>query len=138
MSSFIVSNKLINRIVTKLYIHKNNDLSWNFRRLAEILKVDHYALTESMIGQALYKMNCEAVGARYGKYEDMIDEIYKYTPEFNNSLVQVYKDIQCLSYQCAEGDIPNTELYKWLSDFESSIASRIIDKLPEYQTASWS
>lgn len=138
MSSFIVSNKLLNRIVTGLYIRKNRELCHSFRTLAEILEVEHFALSEEMIGQALHKMNCEAVKARYGSYKDMISEEYKSEPDFNASMVQIYKDIQCLSYQCAEGDIPESKLYKWLETLENTVAYNIIQELPEYENASWS
>lgn len=137
MSSFIVSNKCINRIVTKLYINKDRDYVYHFRELAKILKIDSSALSEQTIGEALFKMNCKAVGARYGKFKDMVSEAYKYEPMFNISLIQTYKDIQSLTYQCSEGKIPETRLYKWLKEFQHSVASNIIYALPEYDQASW-
>ena len=33
--------------------------------------------------------------------------------------------IECLSYQCAEGDVPNTPLYRALTDAESVVARAI-------------
>ena len=53
------------------------------------------------------------------------------------SNIQVLKSMRCLSYQCAEGNIPDMQLYKMLDELIELLKNFIIDSLSEYEKAEW-
>src|SRR5947209_6109810 len=96
------------------------------------------------IAAKLLELNISAMNQRYSENTGLkdaahmktkgIDFDYHFTPA---SLVQVYKSVRCLSYQCAEGNVPETQLYKFLEDLEHLLAYWIVNSLPEYEKAEW-
>jgi hypothetical protein len=158
MSSFIVKPETINRIVTfldtktagsDLYASSYRDLLKEYG-LAPIddkgmrilmIETDEWPQT---LAKKLLDLNIEAVHQRYGdtSIETMPGKVGQkledYAYRFNHStLVQVYKSVQCLSYQCAEGNVPETQLYKFLEDLENTLAKEIVSALTEYNKAAW-
>jgi hypothetical protein len=90
--------------------------------------------TAEAIGQALFQLNFDAVNQRYGEQNQ--------SPEYKWRLshatdIQQFKAVQCLSYQCAEGDVPERPLYRELEDLERLMAAEIIRHLPAYEHAPW-
>ena len=59
---------------------------------------------------------------------------YQYTEA---TMIQVFKSVQCLLYQCSEENVPNQPLYKFLEELENLIARHIISEMPEYEKAQW-
>ena len=54
------------------------------------------------------------------------------------SRIQAAKSLDCLSYQCCEGEIPETSaLYKTIDKVRNSICRSIVSNLKEYDTAKW-
>jgi len=88
-----------------------------------------------LIGAKLYALNHEAVAQRYDEGESSTP--YRWQPAGYQNRVRWYKAIQCLRYQCAEGDAPETPLYAELTALERIVASYIIDELPAYKEAPW-
>ena len=133
MSAFMVEDKTINRVVSWLSDDQEGD--WIKRRL-DIHLADNENSQE--FRQSLFQMNIDGVNARYG--EDESKEFrpleYKFRYELTNQF-QVLKSLQCLLYQCSEGDVPETELYKTMKDYEHSMAMRIVRNLPQYDKAQW-
>lgn len=132
MSAFVVEDKTINRVI--FHLTTNRDLSWY---------ADKYRLREGngnveAFGKALFDLNCAAVEARYGKGEAAkfrrLNYKYKTEPCRN---IQALKSLRCLIYQCSEGDIPKTDLYKFLDELSFEIALEIIRRMPEYDEADW-
>lgn len=137
MSSFIVEPICINRIVTWLdTAGKRSIYSSNVQRL-----LDKYGLVLEELEDldrlvnSLNRLNREAVNDRYKEQEAV--QLFKYNASFAKD-IQVLKSLQCLHYQCSEGDVVKTLLYKFLEELEQIIKSKIIDELPEYKAASWS
>ncbi len=87
------------------------------------------------IGAKLYAMNHEAVRQRYGCPEPRPK--YRWQPAGYHSPVRWYKAVQCLSYQCSEGNVPETPLYAELEQIEHELAGEIIRELPAYKAAPW-
>ena len=50
---------------------------------------------------------------------------------------QDYKTIQCYLYQCYEGNVPETPLFKVLKKLEKEVACYIVENQPEYEEAQW-
>jgi hypothetical protein len=121
MSAFIVSKETINCVASAWYQEN---------RPCEQL---------DQIGQRLWKLNERAVNIRYpaGAHEESALPEFRYRPK-NYKLVQQFKSVQCLRYQCAEGDIPDTSpLFGEMTDLMNTLARKIVDGLPEYDSAAW-
>jgi hypothetical protein len=88
----------------------------------------------------MFQLNIDAVNARYGigEAEKFRELSYHYKLALPVPLAQVLKSLQCWLYQCSEGTIPGTGLYKLFdTDVQMYLMSKIIDTLPEYQRAKW-
>jgi len=94
------------------------------------------------LGDDLYTMNQEAIHQRYKEDVESIKFIAKPITIMGNfgeqGRVQLYKSLQCLHYQCNEGDVPESnKLYELLTECISDIAHAIVRKLPQYENAKW-
>lgn len=95
------------------------------------------------LGRKWFAMNIAALRARYGSRafepdapEPNLHETYEFRP-VDNTRADCFKAMQCLRYQCTEGEIPATPEYEELSDLAYNLASAIIADLPEYKRAEW-
>lgn len=52
-------------------------------------------------------------------------------------VLQCIKYLHCISYQCCEGDVPETELYKKLIKLISTLESLYIYCFTGYQSLEW-
>ena len=122
MSSYLVPDQTINRIVTFLCY---SDLEWLRQLFYEVISREgDFGFT---VGKALFDLNVNAVEQHYGKGEaEKFRKLdYAYRAE-KTSLVQVYDAVKELMYQCCEGDLPETELYKLLVATKAAVADQII------------
>jgi len=139
MSAFLVEDKTINYIVNWLRSEKFlvSPIPHKLKELGfDMSKVEW----EEKLGMAMFQLNIRGVEARYGKGEAVtfrnMDYHYHRTPPV--PLVQVLKSLQCWLYQCCEGEVPETALYKLFDhDVRVYLMSKIIATLPEYQNAEW-
>jgi hypothetical protein len=123
MSAYIVGDQTINRIVSHLKL--NRDLEWLRTEFCEAAR----ATSDAEIGAALFKMNCEAVEARYGvgeaaKFRDL-DYQFRREPA---SAREVYDEIKTLDYQCSEGRVPETALFRLLVQLRAAVADDLIEQ----------
>jgi len=155
MSAFVVSDETMCRAVRALC--SMGEYAAIIERVADIQT--RRADSATQIGRELFAMNIAAVQARYpdtranpagmpGPVNDNGDSI---APELAASftcvtpqgrlpfeeLVSGYKALSCLIYQCSEGDIPETELFKELQRAQAYVGDAIIVQLPQYQAAPW-
>jgi hypothetical protein len=136
MSAFIVGQQTMANIVNSLfYDHKFNE--WY-----RILKEHGYTTAKDFdrLYQELYMMNRKAV---IDRYEEKEGSDYIELPDEVNwdsgrcSKIQALKSMQCLRYQCSEGDVPESKLYKFLDEIITDWMSYIIGEMPEYEQAVW-
>ena len=137
MSAFIVSEKCMTDIIYNLY--------WDheFKKWYSTLKNNGYNECEDFdrLYQELYIMNRNAVIQRYDEKED---SDYIKLPDVVNwndgqlDKYQALKSMHCLRYQCSEGNVPETKLYKLLDEIIHDWESYIINRMPEYEKARWS
>jgi hypothetical protein len=130
MSAFIVEKKTIDRIVS--YIHENGTIHHTQSYYPAIYDV--YKGDPNKLGQVLWVMNIGAVNQRYKEKNPISLYYYEYYP---TNIIQTYKSLQCYLYQCAEGNVLKTSLYKDLDKLSCDIADKIISDLPEYKNAEW-
>lgn len=127
MSSFMVSDQCINRVLTWLTKPANHR---ELEMVIRCLELD----TGELIGQKMKEMNQAALTARYGGNND---EKYKgFKPE-QVSDVEVLKGLACFLYQCSEGDVPELPLYLALTEIKGIIAFEIVQETSEYDNAKW-
>ena len=135
MSSYVVGKETIDRITSYLDQMRTSSQPYWSRKLG-MKHPDPCISTKQLseLGTRMWSMNAKATGERYNKEEPATIYDYKYTL-IND--VQVYKSLQCFLYQCGEGNIPETDLYKALKELLLKLAGDIIIDLPEYQEAEW-
>ena len=137
MSAFIVEDKTINKIVTFLAIDRDGD--WLRREIQKKTGFDlETAQGKSDFARALFRMNVAAVSQRYDDgVENFAPMTYQYQIDITITPITVFKALKCLRYQCSEGNVPETELYKLLEYIISALAEKIISNNPEYDKAYW-
>ena len=138
MSAFIVEDKSINIIVSKLYFRTNQKKDYQI--IEELKKLNYTGEDWSKkLSQDLFNLNCKAVNQRYGKNQAQEFRPLNFKPamEFNIPLAWALKCLHCLEYQCSEGNIPETKLYKLLKLISNSWAYDIAANTPEYNRAPW-
>ena len=141
MSSFIVEDETINRIVSYLSYAQYQEF-WQ-RQIKKKYNFDLKAFEgRQSLGRFMFNMNVKATGQRYSESEFGIGDMRSMIFEYNDSVwagdtLQVYKSIKCWLYQCSEGSVFDSEDYKFFERIQGSIADDIIDKMPEYENAVW-
>lgn len=125
MSAFIVSDETLACVVSA------------FERLRSVRDNSpiHSRDELSRLGNQFAKLNADAVEQRYG---DPVAVATKF--QYNHraySKVQQFKCLQCLIYQCSEGDVPKRKLFKMLQDRANSLACEIVNESKEYNVAKW-
>ena len=147
MSAYVVEDKTINTILAWVeqaaWDSSNN---WIFRPFNSI----GYAIDRShtdylfygelqRLAEALFQMNCNGVNARYGdgQAEQFRELNFEYKSIATPTIIQAIKSIECLSYQCCEGKIHETGLYKALEQVIHNCQGQVVQSLPEYESAKW-
>jgi len=126
MSAFLVNNSSISRLADAI------------RRKSE--KFSKKYTNNLELAHALYSLNVEALRQRYEDYKEMISP-FVFTSEIwfddKKGNAQFYKSLCCFTYQCLEGNVPETELYKELEKLENDLAHEIAMKWAGEQGAVW-
>ena len=102
---------------------------------------------DKRIFNALAGTNLEALEARYGKetaaemfdgkdYEDGHD-IWQPRNGVQPWHYQLLKSLNCYVYQCSEGKVPDTPIYKAIDKLAVKVAEYIATHQPEYEQAEW-
>jgi hypothetical protein len=134
MSAYIVGNKTINTIVT-LLADELRETPF-LRERAQAYKVDVVSIDwKDRLAKAMLALNVSAVNQRYDEENAPHDFIYQPVPY--GSRIAAFKSLQCWKYQCTEGNIPETNLYKFFEELLELIAVDIVTALPEYERAAW-
>lgn len=122
MSAFIVTNKTLNRVLG-LRSWVDGDIGW---------EADEW-------GRELLQMNRDAVNVRYHQQKDPPPYTFarNMIPATLADKCQAVKSARCLRYQCAEGNIPECNLFKQLDTLIDRAACMIVNGLPETGTAKW-
>lgn len=157
MSAFIVSKECMDNVVRAICARSRYGAV--IRTFDGLDTQEPGAATE--IGRRLFSLNIEAI---YQRYPDTLDQpnnmpgpcdtkgkstalrmrdAYK-APAMSRSpiyppdeLVAGVKALKCLAYQCAEGDVTETPLFKELEAAAGSVAVEIVHRLPAYDAAEW-
>lgn len=94
----------------------------------------------AQIAARLYAMNQQAIRQRYPDThsEGGYDEIPDYHPGgYPPRPVAAHKAITCLLYQCSEGNVVQSPLYRELLTLRDTLANQIVADMPEWEKAPW-
>lgn len=138
MSCYIVPNQNIEAMATYI-VSKARDLGFldlkeiNLREIES--KEMHVAIHQ--LSMKLYVMNVLAYGARYeGRHSDNLAPDSAFRSRYEDR-IQVYKWMRSYIYQCSEGDVFESNLFKDVTAIMNYLAGEIISDLPEYEEAEW-
>ena len=143
MSAFVVSDSTINRVVSWINNETVGSNGLTYGRIGRILKGIGHAPDqdnfEVNLGLAMFDLNVLAVNQRYGdgEAEKFRPLDYAFKPATPGSVYQALKSLHCWHYQCAEGDVPETEFYKAFESVIHAIEGGIVSRLPQYEAAQW-
>lgn len=132
MSAYVVEEKTINKVITFLdndqnmrsYLHHQLSLDLDTRDRAQDF------------GNKLMALNIQAVNERYSEHEPIVPNGYQFHYELTDQ-IGAYKALQCLIYQCSEGDVPKTKLYHTLKEISDYMAHCIVSSLKVYDERPW-
>ena len=133
MSSWIVNDSVINSVIE---LTQEFDFYDTLKSKLEILKfVDKSGFVDwKKYGQALLDMNYDAINQRYNTKEKSSKFKLKST-EFD--IYQKIKNLHCFNYQCSEGNVPETPLFKFIEELNNTVENGIITRTQIYEEAKW-
>ena len=146
MSAFVVEPTLMRRCVSAILAdgEYGSPIVGVFTTPAERIIISEDRNAGTKIGRALYRMNVNAVLSRYPQdTREMYPEAEEYThcPHSRTmtgaQLADSAKALECLLYQCSEGDVPESDLYKELERALNAVMRTVVHGLPAYQAAEW-
>jgi len=146
MSAWMVSNETLSNIANLIDTYRVTGFNGFGYDMPDGLMRIVGSKSTKQIFEMLVNMNKEALKARYPQsYAEMIGEtifdsksnIYRTQYAGLTYHFQFLKSLQCYLYQCYEGNIPDCDLYKELTNLKHTLQSYIISKMPEYQAAEW-
>jgi hypothetical protein len=137
MSAFMVSNVLMNKVVTAVMQNTEEFATIpTFRgQIVDDPPTDAQCKVAEDIGKRLFSMNAAAIKARYGFLPQR--PVFKLAGWAAATPVEQFKAIRCLLYQSCEGTVPTGRLYGELNRVAGELAQRIVQDSPEYEKAPW-
>ena len=134
MSSFVVSDLTINRIVCGLDTYPNR--LYYERIVGEVGFSIINKSGKERLGNALMDLNREAVNQRYPDADEIFSPCpYRFQQTIVGTLMITFKALKCWLYQCHEGNIPESQLFQAMDRICYQIASEIITRLSAYENS---
>jgi hypothetical protein len=143
MSAFVMDERFFDRLASELFAHaalRHSRLNWAVTHVLE-LRGDEYGHVEQKIQSFvcdLYELNLASVNARY--QENIQPQPIRFIeasglPKWSDE--QLFKHLECLSYQSSEGDCDKSETYQKLEQLIGQIARAIVGASDKYEQAKW-
>ena len=92
-----------------------------------------------MIGRRLKRLNRNAMEQAYpGRHGVTNDDLhYQFQSYAHATPLELLKALDCLSYQCCEGKVPDSRRYKEIDRTIGAIAMLIVRRMPAFERAPW-
>lgn len=141
MSAYIVDDETINKVVSYFYAKANgadSSIRWEATKLFKM----GYDLTSGPscpeLAHKMFDMNVAAVKARYGEAEGEGFPLPPFEYLFTLATqIEVIKAIKAWKYQCTEGQVPDSALYKAMVEVHSLLCIDFAEQTQEYEAAPW-
>lgn len=135
MSAFIVSTETMHRVVAAIDKAHRGDHRWLDFPIRDSRDLD-------LIGRAIFGLNRAAVAQRYPGPEPLPGSVadednYRYRPIGCISDVHAHRALSCLLYQCTEGTVPETAMYRDLVKIKNRAADRIAGRMADDMKLPW-
>jgi len=138
MSAFLVGDPTINHIADMMV----------YGPVSQYISPILPHLEQKECANRLKILNLESLNQRYGDNWDDVDaevsdeRFDKYPIRIMNntpapSLIQSLKHVQCYLFQCNEGNVPDSSLYKDVEKLQNGLIWEIISNMKEYNQATW-
>lgn len=145
MSSYIVDDITINRIISFIYHENDGFLKPDINRILQKLKI--YGNDEEVLKKIAIKMLKTNIGATSQRYNNKLSKeeynrINVFIPSVDvpkklRSKPQTYNSLRCLTYQMSEGNIPKTKMFKVLEKLENCLAISLANEVTEKEKCIW-
>ena len=144
MSAFMVSDKTISSITNYLAQHRGDVIH---QAGVDVLDEDYKTtfgqllldLNAQAFGQLLLDLNAKGVNAGYSDGQAAELRSLTYTPvpayQLTDDVISVVKYMTCWLYQCSEGDVPESPLYKLMETTRDQLAFRALSSTKAYDLA---
>ena len=137
MSAFIVNTNVMAKVVTAVLLNFDRfDRESTCRTALLVAPTEAQKEAGTKIGQMLFRLNERALQARYGCGDHLRVPEFIFEKWADATPVEQFKAMQCLLYQCCEGDVTGSRLYDELNRAAGELAQLIVQDLPEYEKAS--
>lgn len=137
MSSFLVSDLIINKVVNFLYMKQcGNDYIWPQQALADLVDVSSTDAARQL-AEDMFTLNVEVINKMYGEgeAEKFRPLDFKYRGRVATA-IQAYKALGTWLYQCAEGVTPELSgNWKVMREVKKLIAEYIVNTSEAYEQA---
>ena len=136
--SYIVDDKTINKVVSYLYAKAKGPDSTAYPALDKMGYNLINPVDLKRLAHAMFNLNVDAIQARYGEADGEGFPLPSFTYVFTPATqIEVIKAVECWKYQCTEGELPSTFLYKAMKQTLSLLCSDYIHQLDEYEATPW-
>lgn len=112
MSAFLVSDGTIDRVVSLVFAFRNQAIEGD---------------NADKFGARLYRLNMEALRQRYNDKPTRFT--YKHREHQDDTTLAQFKALECLIYQCSEGNVPEKPLYQELDAISEALTEQWAKKL---------
>lgn len=141
MSCLIVSDACMTKAVRAIVSKSKRSGMAVITRFANIST--DYAYAGRDIGRALFRLNAKAYASRYPEEArgtclgaDTFD-FADYRPMSDADLIEAYKGLECVRYNCAEEGCLEDPLFVAMDEALPILAALIVENLETYRAAPW-
>lgn len=133
MSAFIVSDETINRVIAFLHYKTSARYYYPLHIFEGRYDLSDRGTCESL-AQAMFALNVEAVkqGYPHKAAEEFRPLDFQFRLVIPGDSLETLKDLECWLYQCTEGSVVETELFKLMEETSHLMALDIVHNLPAY------
>jgi hypothetical protein len=143
MSAFVMDERFFDKLASELFAHatlRHSKLNWavtysldlrgdefnHVERKVQLFAVDCYELNVASVNQR-YDQNDQPQPLRFVEASGL--------PKWSDE--QLLKYLECLSYQCCEGECEKSETYQKLERLIGRVARAIVGASDRYEVANW-
>lgn len=143
MSAFVMDERFFNQLAAELFAHatlRESKLNWSVQHVLELRDVteNRYEETIRKFAQMCYALNVAAVNYRYEENDPVTLIQFSRANGLPKWLDEhLLKHLECLSYQCAEGECEKSDTYQKLERLIGHVARAIVGASEKYELANW-
>jgi hypothetical protein len=141
MSAYVVSDATMHKVVRLACTSWRCGTTPVRELLGVYLREGSTADACDLLGRRLFALNADAVNCRCGSGLADARPDYRFNGDYRpvslDEMPKHYKALQCLAYQCAEGDVAHGPRYAEIVALQAQVADWIVNHMPAYVVAKW-